>query len=106
MSVLLFSLGVVVGFLAFGFVMKLPHEDVIDFHFKAYRVYEYSYAKWMYYIANGLNNASDKNINYLLQDLGAVTRLLADLVGEKDATLRHYVGDVYLDMERRNNDEH
>ncbi len=92
MIALVFSLGIVIGFLAFGFVMKLPHEDVIDLHFKAYRVYEKSYQKWIWYIANGLNNASDENIQALLHDLAYVTRLLAELVGEKDATLNYYLG--------------
>lgn len=99
MIALFFSLGIIVGFLGYGFMMKLPHEDIIDFHFKVYRVYEKSYQKWIWYIANGLNNASDETIQALLQDLGYVTKSIAELVGEKDATLNCYLGE-------EKNDEH
>ncbi len=38
MIALFFSLGIIVGFLGYGFMMKLPHEDVIELHFKLNQV--------------------------------------------------------------------
>lgn len=48
------------------------------------------YNKWMYYIANGINNAGDITIQYLLEDLGKVVNLLARVCEIKNNTLSYY----------------
>lgn len=59
-----------------------------------------TYQMWMYYIASGLNNASDLNIQYLLEDLGKVTKMLAELSNIKDSTLSYYAGQALDETNR------
>ena len=59
-----------------------------------------TYQMWMYYIANGLNNASNLNIQYLLEDLGKVTKMLAELCNIKDNTLNYYAGQALGETNR------
>lgn len=57
------------------------------------KIFSESYQKWMYYIANGINNASSTTIGHLLEDLCIITKLLAAECGIKDRTLDYYVRD-------------
>lgn len=59
-----------------------------------------TYQMWMYYIANGINNASDLNIQYLLEDLGKITKMLAELCNIKDSTLSYYAGQAQDETNR------
>lgn len=43
-----------------------------------------------YYLVNGLNNASDTNIQNLLEDFGKVTKRLAELCDTNDSMLNEY----------------
>ncbi|DAB11510.1 TPA: hypothetical protein CPT95_00050 [Candidatus Gastranaerophilales bacterium HUM_15] len=64
------------------------------------KIFAKTYQMWMYYIANGLNNASDVNIQYLLEDLGKVTKILAELCNIKDSTLSYYAGQAQDETNR------
>ena len=59
-----------------------------------------TYQMWMYYIANGINNASDLNIQHLLEDLGKITKMLAELCNIKDSTLSYYAGQALDETNR------
>lgn len=59
-----------------------------------------TYQMWMYYISNGINNASDLTIQYLLEDIGKVTKMLAALCDIKNNTLRHYAGQALDETNR------
>ena len=63
-------------------------------------IFAKTYQMWMYYIASGLNNASDLNIQYLLEDLGKVTKMLAELCNIKDNTLNYYAGQALGETNR------
>lgn len=58
---------------------------------------------WMYYIANGINNTSDKTIQMLLRDLSRVTKLLSDLSGIQNNVLNWFIEDV-IETRKDNNE--
>ena len=67
---------------------------------KCEEIFVKTYQMWMYYIASGLNNASDLNIQCLLEDLGKVTKMLAELSNIKNSTLSYYAGQALDETNR------
>lgn len=62
-----------------------------------------SYEMWMYYIANGVNNCSDKSVQQLLVDLSVIVRLMFDGLQIHDNTLHYFTNESNIYKKKKQN---